>query len=108
MKCLICILLFLATALVAAPSVAARQTDAPPAVTHLVEPGDTWVALAARYGADEATLRALNPHLNSRRQPAIGSEVALPPGATVRTGALVRVNDGGLLQTCLLYTSRCV
>jgi len=98
-KCLICILLFLATALVAAPSVAARQTDAPPAVTHLVEPGDTWVALAARYGADEATLRALNPHLNSRRQPAIGSEVALPPGATVRTGALVRVNDGGLLQT---------
>ena len=68
-----------------------------------VAPGDTWVALAARYGADEATLHALNPRLNRGQQPAIGESVNLPPNATPRAGRLIRPNDGGLLQTAARF-----
>lgn len=80
-----------------ANSVIAQET-VPPA-TQLVEPGDTWTALAARYGVDAAALHALNPRLNRAQQPAIGATVNLPPDAAPRTGQLLRSNDGGLLQT---------
>lgn len=77
---------------------AAQSADAA-VVAQPVEPGDTWPALAARYGLDEATLRALNPHLNRAFQPAIGGTVNLPAAATARPGQLLRSADGGLLQT---------
>ena len=90
---IICLLLL---ALLATRPAVARQA-AP--TTQLIAPGDTWVALAARYGADVATLHALNPQLNRSQQPAIGATVNLPPTATPRAGRLLRPNDGGLLQT---------
>lgn len=90
-------LLMLSLIFAAALPAAAGQTA--PAVTALVGPGDTWPALAARYGVDEATLHALNPRLNRDQQPAIGATVNLPPGATPLAGRLLRPNDGGLLQT---------
>jgi len=90
-------LFFLAVALLAARPAGAQQAEPP--LTQPVEPGDTWSALAARYDADETTLRGLNPHLNRAQQPVIGATVNLPPGAVARAGRLARPNDGGLLQT---------
>lgn len=65
----------------------------------VIRPGDTWAALAMRYNLPEAELRALNPHQNVGRQPAIGQTLTLPEGATERAGQLLRSNDGGLVQT---------
>lgn len=66
--------------------------------TQLVLPGDTWTALAFRYGAD---VQALNPHMNQQRQPTIGTEIVVPTGAE-QLGKLVRTDDGGLLATAVL------
>lgn len=60
----------------------------------VVQPGDTWVGLAMRYGIDPAELKALNPHMNAAREPAIGRTITLPTGAVERTGRLVRLNGG--------------
>lgn len=65
----------------------------------VVQPGDTWAALAMRYNLPENELRALNPHQNASRQPTIGLTITLPAGATERGGQLIRPNDGGLVQT---------
>lgn len=89
--------MLLGLALPGAQPAPAHQAEPP--LTQLVEPGDTWAALAARYSVDVATLHALNPRLNLAQQPAIGATVNLPPDAVARTGQLVRPNDGGLLQT---------
>jgi murein DD-endopeptidase MepM/ murein hydrolase activator NlpD len=87
--------LLLLALLLACPA-AARQAEP---LSQPVAPGDTWVALAARYGTDVVTLHALNPHLNRAQQPTIGATVNLPPDASPRRGRLLRANDGGLLQT---------
>lgn len=76
------------------PRPAAGQTD-----PFVVQPGDSWAALAMRFDTDEASLRALNPHMNRTRQPAIGRPLIVPEAASERTGRLLRVGDGGLLQT---------
>lgn len=78
------------------------QKAEPAIVTQSVLPGDTWAALALRYGLDAATLRDLNPGLNWRREPVIGKALNLPAEATPRPGQLVRPNDGGLLQTAVV------
>jgi murein DD-endopeptidase MepM/ murein hydrolase activator NlpD len=67
-------------------------------VSHLVLPGDTWTALAWRYGVDEQVLRAANPQPNAQMQPAIGRDVAIPgPAQPETTGVLLNSDDGGLL-----------
>ncbi|MEJ2750650.1 MAG: LysM domain-containing protein [Anaerolineae bacterium] len=71
--------------------------------THLVQPGDTWTALAWRYGLDEQTLRSAYPHPNRQRQPVIGSTLSLPDTGQEFTGRIVRLNDGGLLATAVTY-----
>jgi murein DD-endopeptidase MepM/ murein hydrolase activator NlpD len=72
---------------------------------HLAQPGDTWEALAWRYGRDPEQLRAANPHPNRQRQPAIGRVVRLPvaTAATVAPvmGVIRRANNGGLLATAV-------
>jgi len=66
---------------------------------HQVEPGDTWQALAWRYGIDADALRAANPHPNLLRQPVIGRVITVPePAHNERMGLVVNSNDGGLLQ----------
>jgi hypothetical protein len=70
----------------------AQETAAP--ADHAVYPGDTWAALAARYGAD---VQAANPHLNQQRQPTIGTAVTLPPESVERNGRFLRSDAGGLL-----------
>lgn len=55
-----------------------------------------------RYKIDQGELQALNPHMNTTRQPAIGDELTLPDNAVESTGRLIRPDDGGLLQAALL------
>ncbi len=66
---------------------------------HLTEPGDTWLAVALRYGIDETSLREANLHPNRQRQPAIGQVLTVPNASFhMQTGSIVSVSDGGLLQ----------
>ncbi|MCB8946037.1 MAG: LysM peptidoglycan-binding domain-containing M23 family metallopeptidase [Ardenticatenaceae bacterium] len=65
---------------------------------HLVQPGDTWTALALRYQLDENSLRA--SQMNQQREPVIGQTITLP-AASQQMGQLVRVNEGGLLATAV-------
>ena len=65
---------------------------------HIVEPGDSWAALAWRYNLDE---KAINQHINTQRQPTIGTTIRLPLTSAERMGTLVRIEAGGLLQTAV-------
>lgn len=96
----ICLLCFLF--LVLARPVTAQ--DELPAINHIVQPGDTWAALAWRFDMNESVIRSANPHINSQRQPVIGKQVAIPNSNGVeRTGKLLNVNDGGLLQQAIVH-----
>ncbi len=64
----------------------------------MVQPGDTWAALAIRFNTTESTLKTLNPHMNEVRQPTIGRTLTLPEGSTERSGRLLRAHEGGLVQ----------
>ena len=68
--------------------------------TILVQPGDSWTALAIRYQVDETTLHQLNPHPNPQRLPTIGSEIVLPETAVEQLGTLVRPKSN-LLATAV-------
>ncbi len=70
---------------------------------HLVQPGDTWLALSLRYDIEQAALQAANPHPNPLRQPVIGDLITLPataapPDGQTTTGRIVRLDQGGLLR----------
>ena len=66
---------------------AAQTADA---VSHVVQPGDTWAALAWRYGLDAASLQQTYGHMNRQRQPTIGSTLLLPNTGIDRTGEIIR------------------
>lgn len=72
-----------------------NQTDQ---FAHLIEPGDTWLALAWRYGLSEEELQSLNASPNPYRQPAIGSTLTFPgEKPSSRNGRLFDPVSGGLL-----------
>lgn len=89
---LICLLFLFSFAPLTVPTAVGQPA------THLVQPGETWVALGYRYGVAPAELRALNPHLNQQREPVMGKLIDLPPTAVSRSGHLVRGWAGGLLS----------
>lgn len=72
-------------------------------LAHSVEPGDTWTALSLRYGVALTELKALNPHFNTTREPAIGTVVVLPDGAAERAGRLVRPGLEGMWPSAIRY-----
>ncbi len=92
------ILLFLLLATITQRSLA--QTDANTQI--LIQPGDSWTALAIRFQVDEAALHALNPRMNPARQPAVGAELVLPETAVSQSGLLVRPK-GNLLATAVQH-----
>lgn len=47
---------------------------------HLVQIGDTWVALAQRHDMSVAQLQEMNGVVNRSREPIIGSELVVPQG----------------------------
>lgn len=69
--------------------------------THLVQPGDTWTALAWRYGLEQETLQRAYAHPNRQRQPVIGTTLLLPDTGQDFTGRILRLNEGGLLATAV-------
>jgi hypothetical protein len=69
--------------------------------SHLVQPGDTWTALAWHYGLDEAAHRA--DQMNQQREPVIGMSITLPVTDMPRMGQMIRVNEGGLLATAVRH-----
>ncbi|MFW6068325.1 MAG: LysM peptidoglycan-binding domain-containing M23 family metallopeptidase [Chloroflexota bacterium] len=76
----------------------AQDDTQPLPVEHQVVPGDTWSALAMRFGVTREALREANWHPNPARNPVIGDVVALPAGTSQeRMGRLYRGHDGGLL-----------
>ncbi len=81
------------------------QAQTEPGQPHTVMPGDTWVALAWRYGVNQETLRGLNPHMNQQRQPTIGDTVWLPLQGVEQLGRLVRPAAGGLWETAVQFAT---
>jgi murein DD-endopeptidase MepM/ murein hydrolase activator NlpD len=76
--------------------------DQPIAPVHKVQPGDTWTALALGYGLDKEILQTQSSFMNRGREPVIGGDITLPSEATRQSGRLIRVNQGGLLQTSVI------
>lgn len=59
-------------------------------ITHIVQPGDTWTALAWQYGLDATQIKQSYGHMNQQRQPTIGSTLLLPDTGIHRNGLIVR------------------
>jgi murein DD-endopeptidase MepM/ murein hydrolase activator NlpD len=89
------VLMAVAPALIAAPAKAQQP------LSHVVEPGDTWSALSMRFGVEQNRLKALNPHFNTSRQPAIGATISLPGGASEHFGRLVRDGSPSIIAVAL-------
>jgi murein DD-endopeptidase MepM/ murein hydrolase activator NlpD len=96
-------LIFLSAALLLLPSHHPLTAQTP--IPHLVQPGDTWPALALRYSIPTADLQSANPFPNPQRQPTIGSTIQIPTtdATAEQMGTLIRPNEGGLLATALRY-----
>ena len=71
-------------------------------ISHLVEPGDTWLALSVRYQLPIEQLQAENRHMNSQRQPTIGTTIQIPNvGQAEVTGRILRPYSQSLLHTAI-------
>lgn len=81
---LLCLLFIVLLAPVQHTQVAAQET------VYIAQAGDTWAGMAMRYSTSIAELKALNPHMNTMREPAIGRMVSLPEGVSERFGRLTR------------------
>ncbi|MCZ2114086.1 MAG: LysM peptidoglycan-binding domain-containing protein, partial [Anaerolineae bacterium] len=75
---LLCLLFIVLLAPVQHTQVAAQET------VYIAQAGDTWAGMAMRYSTSIAELKALNPHMNTMREPAIGRMVSLPEGVSER------------------------
>ena len=95
------LLLFIVAALLLVNGRSHAQSEA--TQQHLVQPGDTWIALSWRYGIDQQTLPTAYPHPNRQRQPVIGTTLVLPDTGREFTGQLLRLNEGGLLATAVAH-----
>jgi hypothetical protein len=93
--------LLLLTALLLLLPPPGAESDDEGALPHAVQPGDTWAALALRYGTTPATLHALNPSPNRLQEPAIGGQV-LRPDQPEQTGHLLRPLPGSSLTLTAL------
>lgn len=69
-----------------------RAQDATAVQSHVVAPGDSWDALALRYGLEAAALQNAYGHVNRQWQPPIGATLTLPQ-APERMGTLTRPSD---------------
>lgn len=102
-KLMVCVGMLLFALLIwlgARPQAMAAQTTT--SVSHLVQPGDTWAAIAWRYGLDASSLKISYGHINRRRQPPIGTVLLLPETGVERHGLLVRPM-GSMLKTAVSH-----
>lgn len=70
----------------------------------LVQPGDSWAALAVRFQVSQESLHELNPQMNPSRQPTIGTALILPDTAVPQSGYFVRP-WGSLLETAVAHNA---
>ena len=90
------------TQLPAAAQEDSLQVQEPPALSHIVALGDTWLALSARFDSTPRELATLNQTINLGRQPAVDTEIVLPVTyAEERNGRLLRPFAGGVLELAL-------
>ncbi|MFQ5401338.1 MAG: LysM peptidoglycan-binding domain-containing M23 family metallopeptidase [Anaerolineae bacterium] len=71
-------------------------------LVHMVQPGDTWTALAWRYNLGPVELAQASRRMNRQRQPAAGTTLLLPDKGEERFGRIERTY-GGLLELSLRY-----
>lgn len=64
---------------------------------HLVEPGDTWEALAFRYSLNVNDVKLANPHPNRQQQPAIGGRLSIPGDEEIENQGTILRSFGGIL-----------
>ncbi len=74
----------------------------PPLIPQLIAPGDTWPALARRYGVAAANLQAWNGVINPGREPIMGATVQVP-AAGETTGRWIRPIRPSPLLMALRY-----
>lgn len=67
-------------------------------ISHTALPGDSWQALARRYGVTVEALQAANPHPNRFREPVIGRTIAVPDAVLPETTGRLLVDDRSLFQ----------
>ena len=66
--------------------------------SHYVLPGDSWRALALRYGSTVEALQAANPHPNRFREPVIGRSISIPDGTLPKTTGRLIADDRSIFQ----------
>ena len=71
-------------------------------ISHIVQPGDTWIALAWQYGLDASQLKQQYGHINQQRQPTIGSTLLLPNTGIQRSGLIERPL-GSVMKTAVSH-----
>jgi len=100
---LLLLLSVLAITIFLRPQTSSAQEETLP-LTHLVEAGDTWAALAWHYGKSVDELQSANPHINRQRQPTIGQSINIPlPIAQVNNGIIRTEDEGGVLQQAVIH-----
>jgi len=88
---IVLLIIFCAQVQIASAQTATSTTpNAGVTITHIVQPGDTWIALAWQYGLDATQLKQSYGHMNQQRQPTIGSTLLLPDTGIIRNGLIVR------------------
>lgn len=70
-------------------------------IDHIVEPGDTWAALAWRFQTSVPALMATQNAINPARQPVVGSTIRFETAFGERLGWFQRLTAGGLLETAV-------
>ena len=67
-------------------------------VTHTINPGDTWQAVAWQHGVEEDLIRRANQNINRMREPSIGTQILVPSTGpdSAYLGRLVRSDSNGI------------
>jgi len=96
------ILFFLVLIIILALTNASVASGQDRLLVHMVQPGDTWAALAWRYHLEPGELAQLSRRMNRQRQPAVGATLLLPDKGEERFGRIERTY-GGLLELSARY-----
>ena len=95
---ILCILIFALT-LAHVPPLSAQNEAG---LTHVIQPGDTWLALSTRFDVSQASLIDEAGTINSQRQPIIGTNILLHEVNSLN-GKLLRPLSGGMVETAVRH-----
>jgi murein DD-endopeptidase MepM/ murein hydrolase activator NlpD len=74
-------------------------------LSHIIAPGDTWLALKWRFALDDETIKSLKTNSIVQTEPVIGSIISIPveSSAVENTGMLKRTDAVGLIGLGVLH-----